>query len=116
MINSVTLIGHLGKDPEIRTTEGGASVVSFPLAFHEFRQVKGEKQTITHWFNCFAFGSLAEICSEYMHKGAKVGIMGQLRQKTWESKEGQKRNSVEIQVREVDFLNGNEKSESAKEE
>jgi single-strand DNA-binding protein len=113
MINSVTMIGHIGKDPELRTTEAGASVVSFPLAFHEFRGSNGDKQTITHWFNCFAVGSLAELCSEFVHKGAKVGISGQLRQRNWENKEGQKRNSVEIHVREVEFLspNGNQSNE-----
>jgi single-strand DNA-binding protein len=108
MINSVTLIGHLGKDPELRTTEAGASVVTFPIAYHEFKQINGEKQNVTHWFNCFAFGTLAEICSEFMHKGAKVGITGQLRQKNWETKEGEKRSGVEIQVREVEFLTPNE--------
>ncbi len=104
MINTVTLIGRLGNDPELRTSESGTSVVNFNLANHEFRQVNGERQTITHWFKCVAFGSLAQLCSEFMHKGARVGIQGNLRQNSWETKEGDKRLTTEIHLRDVEFL------------
>ncbi len=104
MINSVTVIGRLGMDPEIRTTESGTSVASFRLANHEYRQVNGERQTVTHWFHCVAFGSLAQLCAEFVQKGAKVGIHGKLRQRLWETPDGDKRSTIEIHVRDIEFL------------
>ncbi|MBN1550920.1 single-stranded DNA-binding protein [bacterium] len=116
MINAVTLIGRLGRDPELKTSESGTSIVNFPLAFHEYRQNNGERKTVTHWFNCCAFGSLAEICSEFIHKGSRIGIHGQLRQSNWETKEGDKRSSVEILVRDIEFLSTNGTSTEVKED
>lgn len=104
MINAVTIIGRLGKDPELRTSEAGTSVCEFQLAHHEFRQVNGEHQTITHWFKCVAFGSLAQLCAEFLHKGARIGIHGNLRQKVWETEEGVKRTNVEIHLTDIEFL------------
>ena len=110
MINTVTLIGRIGNDPELRTTDKGSSLVKFPLAYHEYKQVEGERQSVTHWFNCCAFGSLAEICSEFLHKGARVGIQGQLQHRTWNDKEGEKKGMIEILIRDIEFLsNGNGK-------
>ena len=111
MINTVTMIGRLGNDPELRTSESGTSVVNFRLANHEFRQVDGERQTVTHWFRCVAFGSLAQLCSEFMHKGARVGIHGNLRQNSWETEKGEKRNTVEIHLRDVEFLSRKNESQ-----
>ena len=113
MINSVTIIGRLGKDPELRTTENGASMVKFSLAHNEYRNVNGERITQTHWFDCVAFGSLAELCSEFIHKGARVGVHGNLKQNRWETQNGDKRNSVEIFVRDVEFLSSNGKVSSS---
>ncbi|MBN1356152.1 single-stranded DNA-binding protein [bacterium] len=107
MINNVTIIGRLGADPELKSSETGTSVVSFPLAFNEYRKIDGERKSITHWFTCCAFGPLAELCSEFTHKGARVGISGQLRHHTWETKEGEKRGNVEIQIRDIEFLSTN---------
>ncbi len=116
MINSVTLIGRLGKDPELRTTENGASMVKFSLAHNEYRNVNGERKTQTHWFDCIAFGSLAELCSEFIHKGARIGIHGNLKQNRWETQNGEKRSSVEILVRDVEFLSSNGKPSAQKSE
>ncbi len=113
MINSITIIGRLGADPEIRTSESGNSVVRFPLAYHEYRQNNGERETVTHWFNCCAFGPLADVCSQFTHKGARVGIHGKLRQNSWMTKEGEKRKSIEIHVRDIEFLSTNGKTATA---
>lgn len=113
MINSVTMVGHVGKDPELHTAESGTSIVRFPFAYHEFRQQNGERQNITHWFNCVAFGNLATICSEFMHKGAHIAINGNLKQRSYENKEGEKRNSIEIHLRDVEFLGTKNTEKSA---
>jgi single-strand DNA-binding protein len=107
MMNTLSMIGRLGADPELKTSESGSSVVTFPLAYNEYRKKDGERQSITHWFNCCAFGTMAELCSEFIHKGARVGITGQLRQNKWENKDGEKRSTVEIQVRDIEFLSSN---------
>ncbi|MBN1297712.1 single-stranded DNA-binding protein [bacterium] len=104
MINTVTIIGRLGKDPEMRVTENGASVANFSLAHNEIRLVNGAREQIPHWFQCVAFGSLAQLCAEYLHKGSRVGISGALRQRSWETNEGEKRNSVEILIRDIEFI------------
>lgn len=110
MINSVTIIGRLGKDPELRTTENGASMVNFNLAHNEIRLVNGAREQIAHWFRCTAFGSLAQLCAEYLSKGSRIGVSGALRQRSWETSEGQKRNSVEILVRDIEFLSKNNRN------
>lgn len=71
MINSVTLIGRLGQDPELRTTENGMSIANFSLAHNEVRLVNGNRETVPHWFRCVAFGSLAQLCVEYLRKAAE---------------------------------------------
>ncbi|HPQ40359.1 MAG TPA: single-stranded DNA-binding protein, partial [bacterium] len=106
------IIGRLGKDPELRTTENGASLVNFNLAHNEIRLVNGTREQIAHWFRCTAFGSLAQLCAEYLSKGSRVGISGALRQHTWETSEGQKRSNVEILVRDIEFISTNNRSDS----
>lgn len=104
MINSVTLIGRLGKDPELQTTEAGTSKATFPLAFHEYCMKNGERQTVTHWFTCVAFGPLAELCAEFTHKGCRVGVHGSLQQRSWVDKDGKPAQSVEIRIDDIEFV------------
>lgn len=111
MINTVTMIGRLGKDPELKTTDNGTSLVSFSLAHNEIRTVNGNRESIPHWFRCVAFGALAQLCSEYVRKGSRIGISGALRQRSWETNEGEKRNSVEILVRDIEFLSSANRTE-----
>jgi len=115
MINSVTIIGRLGQDPELRTTENGASLVNFSLAHNEIRLINGAREQIAHWFRCVAFGSLAQLCAEYLSKGSRIGISGTLRQRKWETSEGEKRNTVEILVRDIEFLSSNNRNSSQEE-
>ncbi|MBN1878918.1 single-stranded DNA-binding protein [bacterium] len=107
MINSVTIIGRLGQDPELRTTENGTSMVNFSLAHNEIRLVNGNRETTPHWFKCIAFGSLAQLCVEYLHKGSRIGVSGSLKQRNWEADDGNKRSLVEILVKDIEFLSSN---------
>ena len=106
MINKVILVGRLGKDPEIRSTAGGTSVVKFTVATDErFTDKSGEKQERTEWHNITAWGKLGEICGQYLKKGKLVYIEGSIRTDSWEDKEsGQKRYRTEINAREMKML------------
>jgi single-strand DNA-binding protein len=107
MLNSVTLIGRLGADPDIRYTPSGAAVANFRIAVNEFwTDQAGEKQERTHWFSCVAWKHLAEIVNQYLSKGSQVGVSGSLRQRTWQTDSGENRSTVEVVVRDLTMLDG----------
>ena len=107
MINTVTIVGNLGQDPEIRYTASGVPVAGFTVAVNEIYKGKdGQKVKKVHWFRVTAFQRLAEIVGEYCTKGVKVGVHGQLQQRTWQDEEGFNRSIVEIRARELELLGG----------
>ena len=97
-VNKVILIGNLGKDPEVKYTQGGMPVAKFSLATNErFKDKEGHWQDRTEWHNIVAFQRLAEIVGEYLKKGGKCFIEGSLRTSSWDDKEtGQKKYKTEI--------------------
>lgn len=95
-INKVILVGHLGKDPEIRYLEGNVSVVSFPLATSEFYNKDGKRIEQTEWHNIVLWRSLADSAAKFLKKGKLVYIEGKLRTRTYEDKEGVRRYTTEI--------------------
>lgn len=95
-LNKVTLIGRLGKDPEIRYTPSGLAVANFSMATSENWTKEGQKESRTEWHRIVAFGKLAEICGEYLAKGKQVYIEGRIQTREWEDKEGNKRYTTEI--------------------
>ena len=105
-INKVILVGNLGNDPETRHTASGEAVTNFPVATSESWKDKqtGERVEKTEWHRAVAFGRLAEICGEYLRKGSKVYIEGQLRTRKWQDKDGQDRYTTEIVIREMQML------------
>jgi single-strand DNA-binding protein len=79
-LNRIQLIGHLGKDPEVRFTPKGRKVCTFSLAVsRRWKSSTGEAKESTDWFNIEAWGRLGEICKQYLHKGRLVFLEGQLR-------------------------------------
>ena len=96
-VNKVILIGRLGKDPEVRNLENGASVANFSIATTESYKDRttGEKKEITEWHNIVLWRGLAEIAQKYLHKGDLVYIEGKLRTRSWE-KEGVTRYTTEV--------------------
>jgi|SRR5579862_9504467 len=95
-VNRVILIGRLGKDPETRYTNSGTNVCNFSIATDEsFKDKSGEKQKRTEWHAIVVWSKLAEICQEYLKKGALVYIEGRIQTRTWE-KDSQKHEKVEI--------------------
>ena len=104
-LNKVMVIGHLGKDPEMRYTPSGRPVTTFSMAVsRSWNTADGERRTETEWFNIVAWGNLAEICKQYLNKGQQVYIEGRLQTRRWEDKEGQKHTSVEVVASEMMML------------
>lgn len=96
-VNKVILVGRLGKDPEVRNLENGATVANFTLATSESYKDRttGEKKEVTEWHNIVLWKTLAEISQKYLHKGDMVYIEGKLRTRSWE-KEGVTRYTTEV--------------------
>ena len=104
-LNKVQIIGHLGKDPEMRYTPSGKPVTTFSVAVsRSWNSADGERHNETEWFNVVAWGNLAEICKQYLVKGQQVYIEGRLQTRRWDDTEGVKHTSVEIVANEMMIL------------
>ena len=104
-LNKVQIIGHLGRDPEIRYTPAGKAVTTFTVAVSRtWNTADGERHNETEWFNVVAWGNLAEICKQYLVKGQQVYIEGRLQTRRWDDKEGVKHTSVEVVANEMMML------------
>jgi len=94
--NSVTLVGNLTRDPELRYTQSGRGVASFGLAVNRRYQQNGEWQEQTSFFNITAWGDLGENLAASVTKGSRVIVTGRLQQREYETREGEKRTIVEV--------------------
>lgn len=106
-VNKAIILGRLGRDPELRTTQSGQSVCNFSVATSEKWKDKstGDTQERTEWHNVVAWGKLAEICAEYLQKGREVYIEGKLQTSKYE-KDGIERYKTEIVAQTVQFIGG----------
>lgn len=98
-LNKVTLIGNLGKDPEIRSTQSGKKIANFNLATSETWRDKatGERKEKTEWHRVVVFSEgIAKVAETYLKKGAKVYIEGQLQTRKWTDQSGVERYSTEV--------------------
>jgi single-strand DNA-binding protein len=107
-VNKVTLIGNLGNDPEVRYGKNGNAIANISLATAESWRDKdsGEQQERTEWHRVVFFGRLAEIVSEYLHKGSQVYVEGRLQTNKWQDKEGNDRYTTQIVANEMQMLGG----------
>lgn len=104
-LNKVMIIGHLGRDPEMRYTPSGRPVTTFSVATsRSWHSADGERHEETEWFNVVAWGSLAEICNQYLHKGQQVYVEGRLQTRRWEDTEGNKHFTTELVAKEMIML------------
>lgn len=99
--NTVTLVGNLTRDPELRFTTGGRGVASFGLAVSRRYQQNGEWQEQTSYFNIVAWGQMGENAAATLTKGMRVVVTGRLEQREYETQQGEKRNVVEIVADEI---------------
>lgn len=98
-VNKVIIVGNLGNDPEIRTMPNGEAVANITVATSESWNDKntGERREVTEWHRIVFYRKLAEICGQYLKKGAQVYIEGRLRTRKWQDQNGQDRYTTEIQ-------------------
>lgn len=111
-VNKVILVGHLGKDPEVRHLEGGTTLVNFPLATSETYNKDGRKIEQTEWHNIVMWRGLADVAAKYLQKGKLVYIEGKLRSRNFEDKEGNKRYITEIVAENFTMLGRKSDNES----
>jgi single-strand DNA-binding protein len=111
-VNKVILIGNLGKDPEVRHLESGATVANFSLATSESYKDRnsGERKTVTEWHNIVVWRGLAEIAEKYLKKGSQVYIEGKLRTRSWDDKDGNTRYTTEVLADNMTMLGGGNRS------
>ena len=107
-VNKVFLLGNVGKDPEIRATQGGMTIASFTLATADRQKGQdGQWTDRTEWHNLVAFQRTAEIVRDYVKKGTQVFVEGKIQTRSWDDKEsGQKKYRTEILVNELSLLGG----------
>jgi len=116
-LNKVMIIGHLGKDPEMRYTPSGSPVTTFNVATsRSWTTSDGERHTETEWFTVVAWDRLAEICNQYLAKGRQVYIDGRLQSRSWEDKEGKRHTSVEVVANEMIMLGKRQSSDDQSDE
>jgi single-strand DNA-binding protein len=104
-LNKVMIIGHLGRDPEMRYTPSGRPVTTFTVVTtRSWNTSEGERHNESEWFNVVSWGNLAEICKQYLTKGQQVYIEGRLQSRKWDDNDGVKHVSVEIVANEMMIL------------
>ena len=112
-LNKVMIIGHLGRDPEMRFTASGRPVASFSVATTRgWTNNDGERQEETEWFHVVTWGGLAELCKKRLHKGSQVYVEGRLQTRRWEGPDGERHYRTELVAQELIFLDGYESASS----
>lgn len=110
-LNKVMLIGNLGADPEVRSTNNGTRVATLSLATsRQWTTQGGEKQEKTEWHRCVVWNTrqtgLADVVEKYLKKGDRVYVEGRIEYRTWKDREGQTRYTTEVNVRDLVMLSG----------
>ncbi len=104
-LNKIMLIGHLGKDPETRSTPDGSPVATFSLATSEtWTDKNGSRQEHTEWHNIVAWNRLADLSRRFLSKGRQVYVEGRLRTREWTDREGGKRRTTEVIATQIVLL------------
>lgn len=123
MYHRIECIGCLGRDPEMRYTPGGTAVTNFSVATNQYRKnSEGEREDQVIWIRVTAWGNLAEICNEYLRKGHRAFISGELipdengNPKVWQRRDETWAASYEMTAREVKFLSTREEREQIEKE
>jgi single-strand DNA-binding protein len=103
--NKITIVGNLGRDPELRYTPQGNAVCNFSVATNEKRRDKnGEMQDITTWFRITLWGKQAENASKYLTKGSPIYVEGRLKVEEWTDRDGKGRYTLEVSATDMQFI------------
>ena len=112
-LNRVLLIGNLTKDPELRYTPNGVAVANLRLAVNrKYKDKAGEWKEDTCFVTVTAWDKQAEVCNQYLQKGRPVFIEGRLQSRSWETNDGQKRNTIDVRAERIQFLGSGKGSEA----
>lgn len=112
-LNKVMVIGRLGRDPEMRYTQGGSPVTTFSVAAgRQWRDGSGEQREETEWFNVVAWNKLGEICNEFLRKTSRVYIEGRLQTRQWQDQTGQTQYRTEVIATDMIILDGRNEGRS----
>jgi single-strand DNA-binding protein len=114
-LNKVMLIGHLGRDPEVRYSTSGDAIANMALATSEQWKDKqtGEKKEATEWHRVVVYRQLAEICGQYLKKGSLVYFEGKLKTRKWTDKDGVEKYTTEIVADSMQMLGGRNDGQQA---
>lgn len=114
MYQQITLVGNLGQDPQMRYTPSGVAVTSFSVAVNRsWTGQDGQRQDKTTWFRISAWRRLAETCSQYLTKGQRVLVVGEVEEpNTWTDRDGNTRASLDVTAQTVRFLNTRAENEA----
>lgn len=115
MLNHITIMGRLVRDPELRSTQSGTSVCSFSIACDRDFSSKDSKEKQTDFIDCVAWRSTAEFVSKYFAKGRMAVVSGRLQIRDWKDKEGNNRRSAEIVADNVYFGDSKNKTQEPQE-
>jgi single-strand DNA-binding protein len=103
--NKITIVGNLGRDPELRYTPQGSAVCNFSVATNEKKRDKaGEMQDVTTWFRVTLWNKQAENASKYLTKGSPVYVEGRLRIEEWTDRDGKNRFTLEVNATDMQFI------------
>ncbi len=106
-VHKIIVIGHLGRDPEMKYLPQGQPVTTFSVASsRKYKTAAGEQREETEWFNVSAWGKLAETCNQYLTKGKQVYLEGRLKTRTYQAQNGETRFSLDVSCSEIQFLGG----------
>jgi single-strand DNA-binding protein len=106
-LNKVQVIGHLGADPEMRYTAQGDAVTTFSVAAgRQWTDAGGQRRDETEWFKVVAWNKLAEVCNQYLAKGARVYVEGRLQTRRYTDRDGNERTAVEVVAADMIMLDG----------
>ena len=105
-VNKAIILGNLGQDPEVRYSQGGKALCNLSIATSEKWKDKdsGEDQERTEWHRIVAFGRLAEVMGEHLHKGSQVYIEGKIQTRKWQDRDGNDRYTTEIVANDMQML------------
>jgi single-strand DNA-binding protein len=114
VLNKCTIIGNLGRDPEMRYTPNGNPVTEFSVATSRtYNSKDGERVEETEWFNVVTWARLAETCAQYLAKGRQVYVEGRMNTRSWDGECGKKHSRTELVAETVKFLGGRDAAEQS---
>lgn len=107
-MNNITVLGRIGREPELKHTASGTAILNFPIA--DSKKVQGNE--ITTWFDCSIFGTRAEKLQQYIRKGEQITVSGSIELQKWTGQDGVEKSKIALNVSDVGFVSGQSQQQS----